>query len=343
MAFDDGFVDFRSDTVTRPTDEMRKAMAEAPVGDDVYGDDPSVNRLEEEAAEVLGFAAAVFVPSGIMGNQLSIMTHTRPGQDVVCDPMAHVRNIERGASSALSGVSYRPVESVAGNITPELIDGVMDLAGRFFPRVALVCWENSHNLSGGRVVSRDDLAAGFEAANRHGLAKHVDGARIFNAAIALGLPGHALVAGADTVSFCFSKALGAPVGSAVVGSTELIDEIRYLRGRLGGGMRQVGILAVAASIGLRDRERLADDHELARYLARRLADFDESLVDLDTVETNIVNIRASRLAHVWKHFETEFAAAGIAVNAPFGERFRIVTHRDVDHQDVDRLVAILSA
>ena len=343
MAFDDGFVDFRSDTVTRPTDEMRKAMAEAPVGDDVYGDDPSINRLEAEAAEALEFEAAVFVPSGIMGNQLAIMAHTRPGDDVLCDPLAHVRNIERGASAALAGISYRPVDSVAGNITPEMIDTAMDLAGRFFPRINLVCWENTHNHSGGRVVSREQLALGFAAANRHGLKKHLDGARIFNAAVALGLDGHQLVEGADTVSFCFSKGLGAPVGSAVVGNQETIDEIRYLRGRQGGAMRQAGILAAAASIALRDRSRLAADHVLARSIAERLADHDEKLVDLSTVETNIVNIRASALSRPWEELSLAFSREGIAVNAPFGERFRIVTHRDVDTADAERLLAVLTA
>lgn len=343
MAFDDGFVDFRSDTVTRPTDEMRKAMAEAPVGDDVYGDDPSINRLESEAAEALGFEAAVFVPSGIMANQLAIMAHTRPGDDVLCDPLAHVRNIERGASAALSGVSYRPVDSVAGNITPEMIDAAMDLAGRFFPRIRLVCWENTHNWSGGRVVSRDRIARGFAAADRHGLKKHLDGARIFNAAAALGVDGDQLVAGADTVSFCFSKALGAPVGSAVVGNREIIDEIRYLRGRMGGAMRQSGILAAAASIALRDRHRLADDHSLARSIAERLADHDEALVDISSVETNIVNIKASALGRPWDDLAAAFSREGIAVNAPFGERFRIVTHRDVDAEDAERLLAVLTA
>lgn len=341
MAFDDGFVDFRSDTVTRPTAEMRKAMAAAPVGDDVYGDDPSINELEAQAAEVMGFDSAVFVPSGIMGNQLSIMVHTRPGDDVICDPLAHVRNIERGASAALAGVSFRPMPSTAGRITAEMIDQAMDLAGRFFPRISLACWENTHNWSGGRVIPRSDLASGFAAAARHGLSVHMDGARIFNAAVALETAADRLVEGADTVSICFSKALGAPVGSAVVGSRSLIDEVRYLRGRQGGAMRQAGILAVAASIGLRDRERLIEDHRLARRIAERLADHDPALVDLDTVETNIVNITASALSRPWDELAAEFAAAGIAVNAPFGERFRIVAHRDVDWADAERLLAII--
>lgn len=342
MAFDDGFVDFRSDTVTRPTAEMRKAMADAVVGDDVFRGDPTVNRLQEEAAAVLGFAAALFVPSGVMANQLSVMAQTRPGDEVVCDPLAHVRNIERGASSAFSGIAYRPVESDAGFIMPAHIDGVMELAGRFHPRVRLVCWENTHNFSGGRVVPVEVMREGFAAADAHRLAKHVDGARIFNAAVALGVEAADLVAGADTVSFCFSKGLGAPVGSAVVGGAEMIEEIRYLRARMGGGMRQVGILAAAASIALRDRERLADDHALARYLAEKLAARQADLVDPSSVETNIVNIRAAAIVRPWPALAADFERAGIAVYPPFDTRFRVVTHRDVDRADVDRLVDIVT-
>lgn len=342
MAFDDGFVDFRSDTVTRPTAEMRKAMADAAVGDDVFRGDPTVNGLQDECAALLGFESGLFVPSGVMANQLCVMAQTRPGDEVICDPLAHVRNIERGASSALSGIAYRPVESEAGFITAQHIAGVMELAGRFHPRVRLVCWENTHNFSGGRVVPVDVMAAGLAAAEAHGLAKHVDGARIFNAAVALGVEAAKIVQGADTVSFCFSKGLGAPVGSAVVGSSDTIEEIRYLRARLGGGMRQVGILAAAASIALRDRTRLAEDHELARYLAMELADRQGDLVDPASVETNIVNISAAAIRRPWLELASDFEQEGIAVYPPFDERFRIVTHRDVDRADVDRLVQIVT-
>lgn len=341
MAFDDGFVDFRSDTVTRPTVEMRRAMADAAVGDDVFRGDPTVNRLQDEAADVLGFEAALFVPSGVMANQLCIMAQTRHGDEVICDPLAHVRNIERGASSAFSGIAYRPVDSEAGFITPEHIDGVMQLAGRFHPRVRLACWENTHNFSGGRVVPIDVMQRGFSAADEHGLSKHVDGARIFNAAVALDVEAAAIVRGADTVSFCFSKGLGAPVGSAVVGSAEMIEEMRYLRARMGGGMRQVGILAAAASIALRDRARLIEDHDLAGYLAAQLADRQLDLIDPETVETNIVNIRAAAIARPWPELAADFEREGIAVYPPFDQRFRVVTHRDVNREDVDRLVEIV--
>jgi threonine aldolase len=218
----------------------------------------------------------------------------------------------------------------------------MELAGRFHPRVRLVCWENTHNFSGGRVVPVDVMQLGFAAADVHGLAKHVDGARLFNAAVALGVEAASIVEGADTVSFCFSKGLGAPVGSAVVGSGDMIEELRYLRARLGGGMRQVGVLAAAASIALRDRDRLAEDHELARYLATQLTKRQSDLVDLSSVETNIVNIRAEAITRPWPDLAGDFEAAGIAVYPPFDERFRVVTHRDVDRADVDRLVDIVT-
>lgn len=318
-------------------------MAEAEVGDDVYSDDPTTNRFEAEAAEAIGFEAAVFVPSGIMANQLAIMAQTRPGEEVICDPLAHVRNIERGSSSALSGVGYRPVESEAGRILPEHIEDVMELAGRFFPRVRLACWENTHNLSGGRVVAADVMADGFAAARRHGLSIHVDGARIWNAALALEVPASRLVDGADTVSYCMSKGLGAPVGSVVVGSADMIAEIRYLRGRLGGGMRQVGILAAAASIALRERERLVEDHGLARTLGGLLAERVPGLVDLETVETNIVNCDAHALPRPFAEIDADLRAAGIKVNAPFKRRFRLVAHRDVDLDDVRRLTDIVAA
>ncbi len=342
MAFADGTADFRSDTVTRPTPAMRKAMAEAEVGDDVYSDDPTVNLLEEESAEVVGKEAAVFVPSGTMGNQLAVMTQTRPGEEVLCDGGAHVRNVERGAASALSGVAFRTVEAPGGRITPGDVDEAMALAGRFFPAIRLMVWENSHNLSGGKVVPLDLMEASNAAARRHGLSIHLDGARIFNAALALGVPAAALAAGVDTVQFCFSKGLGAPVGSVLCGPADLIAEARFLRKRLGGGMRQVGVLAAPARIALAERDRLVEDHDLARYLAEALAARFPGSVDLDGVETNIVNVDVAALGVPYPEIADRLASARILTNAPFAGTWRLVTHRDVDRSDVDRLVAALS-
>lgn len=342
MAFADGIADFRSDTVTRPTPEMRKAMAEAEVGDDVYSDDPTVNLLQEEAAEVIGKEAALFVPTGTMGNQLAVMAQTRPGDDVLCDEGAHVRNIERGAAAAFSSVSFRPVHAPGGWIQPRQIDAVMAAAGRFFPRIRLLVWENSHNLSGGRVTPVDGMAAGIEAARRHGLSVHLDGARIFNAAAALRVGADELAAGTDTVTFCFSKGLGAPVGSIICGTRDLIDEIHYLRKRIGGAMRQVGVLAAPARIALRDRDRLVEDHLVARYLAERIADHAPNALDPTGVETNIVNVAVDHLGVPIDAALERIRSGGLLVNPPlFGGVWRLVTHRDVDRADVDRLITHL--
>ena len=252
MAFPDGVADFRSDTVTRPTQRMIDAMASAPVGDDVYRDDPTVNALEEEAADVTGKEAAVYVPTGTMGNQLAIMFHTNPGEEVLANGASHVRSIEAGAPQALSGVGFRTVEREGGRITSEDVDQAVAMAG-FFPRIGLMVWENTHNLSGGRVVSHDLMEEVSGTARSHGLAVHIDGARIFNAVAATGINAERWAALGDTIQFCFSKGLGAPVGSIVCGDSDDIGEIRYLRKRLGGGMRQAGVIAAAARVALQER------------------------------------------------------------------------------------------
>jgi threonine aldolase len=338
VAFADGTADFRSDTVTRPTPEMRRAMAEAEVGDDVYGDDPTVNRLEAESAEVVGKQAAVFVPTGTMGNQLAIMLQTRPGEEVLCDEGAHCRNIERGAASALSGVGFRTVHAPGGRIEADQIEAAMASAGSFYPRIRLMVWENTHNLSGGRVIPAETMDDGNAAARRHGLSIHLDGARIFNAAIALGVEADRLAAGVDTVQFCFSKGLGAPIGSMLCGTAEAMAEARYLRKRMGGGMRQVGVIAAAARVALAGRDRLVEDHRLARDLAQRLADRAPAAVDPAGVETNIVNVMVDHLPAAWPVIAGRLAAAGVKANPPVNRVWRIVTHRDVDGADAERLV-----
>jgi threonine aldolase len=332
--------DFRSDTVTRPTEEMRRAMATAEVGDDVYQDDPTVNALEEEAAAVVGKEAAVFMPTGTMGNQIAIMLQTKPGDDVLADPGVHVRNVEAGAPAALSGVAFRTVDSSAGQMTPAHVEAAIAHAG-FFPRIRLMVWENTHNLSGGRVVPHELMVETSAAARRHGLAIHLDGARIFNAVIASGVAADSFAATADTVQFCFSKGLGAPVGSVLCGTREMMSEARYLRKRMGGGMRQAGVIAAAARIALRDRDRLKEDHELAHYLAERLDARHQGLVDRAQVETNMVQIEPQRLPQPLERWRESLATEGIKINPAFGGILRLVTHRDVNRDDVDRLVRSL--
>lgn len=341
MAFPDGIADFRSDTVTRPTDEMRRAMAEAEVGDDVYGEDPTVNRLEEASAAIVGKEASVFVPSGTMGNQLAIMTQTSPGEEVLCDEGAHCRNVERGAASALSGVAFRTVHAPGGRIAPHQVEVALAAAGRFYPRVGLMVWENTHNLSGGQVIPIDDMAETTSLARSQNLSVHLDGARIFNAAVKLGVEVEQLATDANTITFCFSKGLGAPVGSVLCGSKDLIDEARYLRKRLGGGMRQVGVLAAAALVAMRDWERLAEDHELALRIAEGILDRAPHALVLDNVETNIINVAVDHLGPGWPDIAARLEAAGIRSNPPLNGVWRLVTHRDVGAADGGRLLAAL--
>jgi threonine aldolase len=341
MAFSDGTADFRSDTVTRPTPAMIEAMANAPVGDDVYHDDPTVNLLEEESAEVTGKEAAIYVPTGTMGNQLAIMFHTNPGEEVLANEASHVRSIEGGAPQALSGVGFRTVSNSNGQIMPEDVDRAMDAAG-FFPRIGLMVWENTHNLSGGRVIPYEIFEKTSATAAARGLKVHIDGARIFNAVTASGIEAATWSKHADTIQFCFSKGLGAPVGSIVCGPRDSIAEIRYLRKRLGGGMRQAGVIAAAARVALAERERLAEDHELAAYLAAGLSERFPGAVDEADVETNMVRPDIGSIGLPWHEIKERLDTAGIKVNPPVLGGWRLVTHRDVDRDDVDRLLTALA-
>ena len=349
MAFSDGLADFRSDTVTRPTPAMLEAMATAPLGDDVYHDDPTVNLLEEESAAAVGKDAAIYVPTGTMGNQLSIMFHTNPGEEVLANAASHLRSIEAGAPQALSGVAFRTVDRDGGQILPEDVDSAMSTAGfvpefglHMFPRIGLMTWENTHNLSGGRVIPYDVMKATSERAREHGLAIHVDGARIWNAVVATGIDGPDWGALTDTIQFCFSKGLGAPIGSIVCGPEDTIAEIRYLRERMGGGMRQAGVIAAAARVGLAGRERLVEDHQLAQKLALGMAERFPGSIDPNDVETNLVRVEFDHLGMSWEEVKGRVDAAGIKVNPPVRGGWRICTHQDVDDGDVERLFAALA-
>lgn len=341
MAFSDGIADFRSDTVTRPTPEMLDAMAVAPLGDDVYHDDPTVLALEEESAEVVGKEAAIFVPTGTMGNQLAIMFHTNPGEEILAHEGSHVRSVEAGAPQALSGVGFRTVAGPGGQIRSDDVEEAMSMAG-FFPRIGLMVWENTHNMSGGRVVPIEVVEETSATARNHGLAIHLDGARIFNAVVATGIDATQWASHVDTVQFCFSKGLGAPIGSIVCGTQETIDELRFLRRRLGGGMRQAGVVAAAARVALANRSRLEADHRLAQKLGSRLADRFPGSIQEDAIETNMVTPDIRTLGMEWAEIISRLSEAGLKANPPLGKTWRLVTHRDVNDDDVDRLVAALS-
>ncbi len=340
MAFPDGTADFRSDTVTRPTPAMYRAMADAEVGDDVYGEDPTVNALEEECAAALGKEAAVFVPTGSMGNQIAINVLTRPGDEILCVERAHVREHEHGAASAVSGVGFRIVATPGGVITAADVAAAVDASGYHLPSISLLAWENTHNVSGGAVVPLDVMEETTTLAREHGLAVHLDGARLWNAVAASGVTGERYSAIADTVMFCFSKGLGAPIGSIVCGAADAIAEARGRRKRLGGGMRQVGVIAAAAAVGFRDRDRLVEDNEVARRLGLGLADRFPKAVDMDAVQSNMVVVAEPGLPVTVEQMRDTMARAGVLVGIIRPGLLRFVTHFDVDAGDVERVLAV---
>lgn len=340
MAFPDGIADFRSDTVSRPTQAMRRAMAEAEVGDDVYGEDPTVNLLEEESAAVVGKEAAVFVPTGSMGNQLAIWCQAGPGTEVICVDTAHVRNYERGAAAIVSSVQFRTVTSPDGNMSGDQIRTAASGSEYHLPPASLLTWENTHNASGGTIVPFSSLEEGRRVAEDFGLAVHLDGARLFNVVAATGLDARGWAGVVDTVQFCFSKGLGAPVGSVLCGSADLVAEARYRRKILGGGMRQVGIMAAAARLALAGRDRVADDHEVAHRLAAGIADRHPGAVKAPPV-TNMVLVDEHHLPGGVGSFRSALAEAQILVSGLAPGLLRFVTHHDVDETDVNRVLTVL--
>jgi threonine aldolase len=324
-----GLVDLRSDTVTRPSAGMRAAMAAAEVGDDVLGDDPTVRRLQERCAELLGQEAALFVPSGTMANQISLKIHCDPGDDVLACDGAHLMWYEAGAAGAIAGVQIRSIGR-AGQFASDDVESAYIAAGPTQPATKLLCVENTHNRAGGVVWSREDLDEVVATARRLGLRLHLDGARLLNAAVAEGVKPRALAASFDTVSLAFSKGLGAPVGSVVAGSRAAIARGLRFRRMLGGGMRQAGILAAGALYALEHNvERLAEDHANARLLAERLAGGPGLVVD-DAPPSNIVMVDLSTSLPPARELARRLEARGILC-LPFGERrLRLVTHLDVD-------------
>jgi threonine aldolase len=325
-------LDLRSDTVTRPTQAMRAAMASAEVGDDVFGEDPTVLRLEQRMAELTGKEAALFVSSGTMGNQLAIATQTRHGDDVVVGEGAHPVYYEGGAAAALSGVQLN-VAGRGGFYSAEELEAAVNPRIYFMPRTSLAMVENTHNRAGGKVWPMAMASAVAERARALGLAVHLDGARVWNASVASGASVAALCAPFDTVSACFSKGLGAPVGSALCGPRAVVDEARRVRKRWGGGMRQAGILAAGALHALDHHvARLADDHANARRFAEKMARADGVTVDAGAVETNIVNLDVGVAA---AEVAVEAREHGVLINPSAPRRLRAVFHLDVPGDRVD--------
>ncbi len=323
-------IDLRSDTVTRPSVEMRAAMAAAEVGDDVYGEDPTVNLLERRAAEIFGREAALFVPTGTMGNQIGIRLHTRPGQEVIAESRSHILDWEMATTAVFSGCLVRAVEADRGILTWRHIEPHIFARGAFRAATGLIEIENTANLAGGGCTPVAVLEEIWSGAKERKLPTHLDGARIFNAAVALGVDVKALTHGFDTVMFCLSKGLGAPVGSMLTGSAELMDQARLYRKALGGGMRQAGILAAAGLMALEQGpKRLHEDHANARLLAEALAATEGVEISLDAVETNIVIFRLTPERSALK-LTARLKERGVLMSTVGQNSVRLVTHLDVD-------------
>lgn len=328
------YIDFRSDTVTMPTPEMRRAMAEAPVGDDVYGDDPTVIELEVLAAQLAGKEAAMFVPSGTMGNQLAVMTHTRRGDEIIVEEDCHIVVHEVGAVAVLSGVNLKTVKGTNSIMRPEDVEAAIREEDLHHPETTLVCMENA--LSNGRVVPLETMEKIHSIAKKHNLMVHLDGARIFNAAEYLKVEVKDITAYTDSVMFCLSKGLCAPVGSILAGSKSFIAKAKKNRKLLGGGMRQVGILAAAGIIALQDMtKRLHVDHENARYLAAKLAELPGVKVDIEGVHINMVFFEIENLKLSDTEFIDRLFAKGIKANGAYKGVLRFVTNHDVTREDID--------
>ncbi len=331
-------VDLRSDTVTRPTEAMREAIAAAEVGDDVLGDDPTVLDLERATAEILGKDAAVYMPSGTMTNQVALRAHTEPGDEVLLADNAHMYYYEGGAPAALSGVMPRLLPSVRGQFTAADVRDALRPANVHFPRTRLLCVENTSNRGGGSVWPLARLAEVRDAASEAGLATHLDGARIWNAAVAGGVPEREIAGQFDSVSVCFSKGLGAPVGSCLAGAAAFVERARRFRKMFGGGMRQAGIIAAGALHALRHhRERLAEDHANAGALADGLAELPGVELDPATVETNIVIFRVTAVPAA--ELVERLAAAGVLVLATGPDSIRAVTNLTVSAEGIARALA----
>ena len=337
-------VELRSDTFTRPTEAMRRAMYQAEVGDDVWNEDPTVHRLEERAAELTGKDAAVFLSSGTQGNLIGLLCHAQPGSEVLVGDLSHIFNAEAGGAAVVGGLQLRTLANDrGGGISPEVIRAAIRNDDPHEPPTACLALENSHNRCGGAVLGPEAIAQMVGPMRERAIPVHLDGARIWNAAVALDLPVSTLVRDVDSVTFCLSKGLGAPVGSLLCGTVDYIQRARRWRKLLGGGMRQVGVLAAAGLVALETGvERLRDDHENAAFLARALGRFPGIELDVDAVQTNIVNFDVAGLEVSPDRFVADLAARGVRVAGNGGTTIRAVTSYEVTRDDVERAVRIVS-
>lgn len=335
-------IDLRSDTVTRPGEGMRAAMASAEVGDDVFGEDPTVRKLEKTVADLLGKERAVFVPSGTMGNQICVNLHTNSGDEVLLETKSHIVNYESGAAGVISGVQLGVVSGESGILKPEQIESNIRSRNEWDPLGSLLCLENTHNKAGGIVQSLETIKACCDVARKHDYATHLDGARLWNAAVASGTSERDFANHFDTVSVCLSKGLGAPVGSVIAGSDDLMGKARRVRKRLGGGMRQVGILAAAGLYALEhNRPKLAQDHQHARLVAQAISDCPHFECKLENVQSNIIMFDVEKGKAV--EWVGKLSELGILV-VPFGpSTIRVTLHLDISPNDVDQVLSQIRA
>ena len=338
-------IDLRSDTVSQPTEEMRRAMADAEVGDDVFGEDPTMNRLQERAAELLGKEAAMFTASGTMSNLIATLTHCQRGDEVIMGDQAHMFWSESAGVAGVAGAQTRLIPTDAqGRLDPADVEAAIRPRGNIhFPPTTLVCLENTHNRCSGRVLTPEDTSRVAEVAHASGASVHLDGARIFNAAVALEVPAEALVRDVDDVTFCLSKSLSCPVGSVLCGSREFIDEALRWRKVIGGAMRQVGVLAAAGLVALDTMiDRLADDHANARRLAQGLANIDGLEIDPDNIQTNIVFFKVDPSVATGQELLSALDREGVKAGVPMPQDVRMVTHRQISSDDIDEALGRVS-
>jgi threonine aldolase len=336
-------IDLRSDTVTKPTIEMRQAMAHAEVGDDVYGEDPTTRKLEVIAAEMIGKEDALFVASGTMGNQVAALTHLQRGEEVILEAQSHMFYYEVGGLALLSGAQTRTITGKRGFMDPDLIAQAIRADDIHFPRTGLLCLENTHNRAGGAVLTPEQTASMAKVARERGIPVHLDGARVFNAALALGLDVRELTAPVDSVMFCLSKGLGAPIGSLLAGTKEFITKARKHRKVLGGGLRQSGVIAAAGIIALKKMVgRLAEDHYHARILGEELAKIPGLTINPDDYPTNILISSVARSGMSAQRFSLLLAERGVLANPTSATEIRFVTHKDVSETQIKMTAEIIN-